>query len=88
MSLRQDPPTDLRAAARRAGILSVVGVWYRQDDLSDPREFAGVRCHCRSGGRLVLLAQVEAASGCYRVGQCPGCHAVVWSPCQESLVYR
>ncbi len=86
MPTPEDPPSDLRTAARRAGVLSSFGAWYRSDELSDPRQYAAVRCHCSSGGKLVLLTPVEAPSGAYRVGQCSGCHAVVWSPCLNSTV--
>jgi hypothetical protein len=82
---RQDPPLALRAACRRAGILPFIGAWYRQDRLADPRQYAGVRCHCVAEGKLVLLRQIDAESGSFRVGQCPACHTVVWSTCVGHL---
>jgi hypothetical protein len=88
MPTRQDPPADLRTAARRAGIRSFLGTWFIQDGLSDPRQYAGVRCHCVSGGKLVLLTRVESPSGAYRVGQCSGCRSVVWSSCHEATARR
>jgi hypothetical protein len=88
MPQRQDPPPDLQAAARRAGIPLFLRAWYRSDELSDPRQYAGVRCHCVAGGKLVLLSRVESPSGAYRVGQCLSCHSVVWSRCLEGTAQR